>query len=72
MGDRVETASESSPARKPVCDFIGILLTDSLLNVSASTSNHPLVLLMEVTVANSIYLKQSNTRQYFGCVTCTP
>lgn len=58
MGDRVETASESSPARKPVCDFIGILLTDSLLNVSASTSNHPLVLLMEFS-PNGASLEQT-------------
>nr|XP_046257722.1 WD repeat- and FYVE domain-containing protein 4 isoform X2 [Scatophagus argus] len=33
--------------RKPVCDFIRILLMDSLLNVSANTNTHPLVLLQE-------------------------
>ncbi|XP_044069032.1 WD repeat- and FYVE domain-containing protein 4 isoform X3 [Siniperca chuatsi] len=36
-----------NPNRKPVCDFIRILLMDSLLNVSANTSTHPLVLLLE-------------------------
>lgn len=35
-------------SRKPVCDFIRILLMDSLLNVSANTSEHPLILLLEV------------------------
>ncbi|XP_041803075.1 WD repeat- and FYVE domain-containing protein 4 isoform X2 [Chelmon rostratus] len=33
--------------RKPVCDFIRILLMDSLLNVSANTNAHPLILLLE-------------------------
>ncbi|KAA8583834.1 hypothetical protein FQN60_015042 [Etheostoma spectabile] len=35
--------------RKPVCDFIRILIMDSLLNVSVSTNAHPLVLLLEFT-----------------------
>ncbi|XP_028278514.1 WD repeat- and FYVE domain-containing protein 4 isoform X2 [Parambassis ranga] len=35
------------PTRKPVFDFIRILLMDSLLNVSASTNPHPLVVLLE-------------------------
>ncbi|XP_029376155.1 WD repeat- and FYVE domain-containing protein 4 isoform X2 [Echeneis naucrates] len=34
-------------SRKPVCDFIRILLMDSLLNVSASTNANPFVLLLE-------------------------
>ncbi|XP_061545443.1 WD repeat- and FYVE domain-containing protein 4 isoform X3 [Phycodurus eques] len=33
--------------RKPVCDFIRILLMDSLLNVSGNSNTHPLVLLVE-------------------------
>lgn len=36
--------------QKPVWDFIRILLMDSLLNVSANTNTHPLVLLLEVNV----------------------
>ncbi|XP_008289614.1 WD repeat- and FYVE domain-containing protein 4 isoform X2 [Stegastes partitus] len=35
------------PTRKPVLDFIRILLMDSLLNVPANTSTHPLILLLE-------------------------
>ncbi|CAN9499844.1 unnamed protein product [Ophioblennius macclurei] len=42
-----EDMSEIHPARKPVFDFIRILLMDSLLNVSANTSTHPFVLLFE-------------------------
>ncbi|XP_077585653.1 WD repeat- and FYVE domain-containing protein 4 isoform X2 [Stigmatopora nigra] len=33
--------------RKPVCDFLRILLMDSLLNVSSNTNTHPFVLLVE-------------------------
>ncbi|XP_077438112.1 WD repeat- and FYVE domain-containing protein 4 isoform X2 [Vanacampus margaritifer] len=33
--------------RKPVCDFICILLMDGLLNVSGNSNTHPLVLLVE-------------------------
>ncbi|XP_078016803.1 WD repeat- and FYVE domain-containing protein 4 isoform X2 [Epinephelus lanceolatus] len=42
-----EDTFKGHPNRKPVCDFIRILLMDSLLNVSASTNIHPLVLLLE-------------------------
>ena len=35
-------------SRKPVCDFIRIMLMDSLLNVSANTSTYPPLLLLEV------------------------
>ncbi|CAK6951548.1 WD repeat- and FYVE domain-containing protein 4 [Scomber scombrus] len=42
-----EDASKSHSSRKPVCDFIRILLMDSLLNVSASSNTHPLALLLE-------------------------
>ncbi|XP_072247156.1 WD repeat- and FYVE domain-containing protein 4 isoform X1 [Leuresthes tenuis] len=35
------------PTRKPVLDFMRILLMDSLLNVCASTNTHPLLLLLE-------------------------
>ncbi|XP_045926188.1 WD repeat- and FYVE domain-containing protein 4 isoform X1 [Micropterus dolomieu] len=38
---------KSHPSRKQVCDFIRIVLMDSLLNVSANTNTHPLVLLLE-------------------------
>ncbi|KAK0130892.1 WD repeat- and FYVE domain-containing protein 4 [Merluccius polli] len=38
----------SHPTRKQVCDFMRILLMDSLLNVSASSNNtHPMLLLLE-------------------------
>lgn len=49
MSDSEDTFKSQQP-RKPVCDFIRILLMDSLLNVSASTNTHPLVLLLEVNV----------------------
>uniref|UniRef100_UPI003AAAFB81 WD repeat- and FYVE domain-containing protein 4 n=1 Tax=Centroberyx gerrardi TaxID=166262 RepID=UPI003AAAFB81 len=42
-----EVASGSHPTRKPVCDFIRILLMDSLLNVPANSNTHPLLLLLE-------------------------
>ncbi|KPP72299.1 hypothetical protein Z043_108709, partial [Scleropages formosus] len=35
------------PARKQVCDFIRILLMDSLINIPARTETHPFVLLLE-------------------------
>ena len=53
MNEREDMFS-SHPTRKPVLDFMRILLMDSLLNVSANTNTtHPLVLLLEV---NSHYL----------------
>ncbi|XP_051272681.1 WD repeat- and FYVE domain-containing protein 4 isoform X4 [Dicentrarchus labrax] len=42
-----EDTFNSQSNRKPVCDFIRILLMDSLLNVSANTNAHPLILLLE-------------------------
>ncbi|XP_023139483.2 WD repeat- and FYVE domain-containing protein 4 isoform X3 [Amphiprion ocellaris] len=42
-----EETFSNHPTRKPVLDFIRILLMDSLLNVSASTGTHPLILLLE-------------------------
>ncbi|XP_056147480.1 WD repeat- and FYVE domain-containing protein 4 [Lampris incognitus] len=41
-----EAAARIHPTRKQVCDFIRILLMDSLLNVPAGSS-HPLLLLLE-------------------------
>ncbi|XP_042357670.1 WD repeat- and FYVE domain-containing protein 4 isoform X2 [Plectropomus leopardus] len=38
---------KNHPNRKPVCDFIRILLMDSLFNMSANTNAHPLILLLE-------------------------
>uniref|UniRef100_A0AAQ4PJK2 WDFY family member 4 n=1 Tax=Gasterosteus aculeatus aculeatus TaxID=481459 RepID=A0AAQ4PJK2_GASAC len=38
---------KNPPNRKPVCDFIRILLMDILFNVSANTHTHPLLLLLE-------------------------
>ncbi|XP_034537065.1 WD repeat- and FYVE domain-containing protein 4 isoform X2 [Notolabrus celidotus] len=35
------------PNRKPVCDFIRILLMDGLLNVPANSNTHPLLVLLE-------------------------
>lgn len=46
MGDEDVTALQRASTQKPVCDFIRILLMDSLLNHSANNS-HPLVILME-------------------------
>ncbi|KAM8859671.1 WD repeat- and FYVE domain-containing protein 4 isoform 2-T2 [Spinachia spinachia] len=42
-----EDTFENPPNRKPVCDFIRILLMDILFNVSANTNAHPLLLLLE-------------------------
>ncbi|XP_040905708.1 WD repeat- and FYVE domain-containing protein 4 isoform X2 [Toxotes jaculatrix] len=42
-----EDTFKSYQTRKPVSDFIRILLMDSLLNVSANTSTYPLALLLE-------------------------
>uniref|UniRef100_UPI0037E89D37 WD repeat- and FYVE domain-containing protein 4 isoform X2 n=1 Tax=Semicossyphus pulcher TaxID=241346 RepID=UPI0037E89D37 len=42
-----EVVFRNPPNRKPVCDFIRILLMDSLLNVSANTNAHPLLVLLE-------------------------
>ncbi|KAK2824252.1 hypothetical protein Q5P01_021427 [Channa striata] len=42
-----EDPFRSLQTRKPVCDFIRILLMDSLLNVSANINTHPFVLLLE-------------------------
>ncbi|XP_076599423.1 WD repeat- and FYVE domain-containing protein 4 isoform X1 [Chaetodon auriga] len=42
-----EDPFKSQSNRKPVCDFIRILLMDSLLNVSANANTHPLILLLE-------------------------
>ncbi|XP_068183056.1 WD repeat- and FYVE domain-containing protein 4 isoform X2 [Antennarius striatus] len=43
----IEPCFRGQSKRKPVCDFIRILLMDSLLNVSANTSTHPLIVLLE-------------------------
>ncbi|KAI1894299.1 hypothetical protein AGOR_G00114390 [Albula goreensis] len=41
------------PARKQVCDFIRILLMDSLINVAAKNKLHPFVLLLEFSPAGA-------------------
>ncbi|KAM4730214.1 WD repeat- and FYVE domain-containing protein 4 isoform 2-T2 [Anableps anableps] len=46
MNKREDTFS-THPTRKPVLDFMRILLMDSLLNVCASSNTHPVVLLLE-------------------------
>ncbi|XP_015799744.3 WD repeat- and FYVE domain-containing protein 4 isoform X2 [Nothobranchius furzeri] len=45
-GEREDTFS-SQPTRKPVLDFMRILLMDSLLNVPASSNTHLMILLLE-------------------------
>uniref|UniRef100_A0A3Q0T6I0 Uncharacterized protein n=1 Tax=Amphilophus citrinellus TaxID=61819 RepID=A0A3Q0T6I0_AMPCI len=45
-----EDAVKNNPSRKPVLDFISILLMDSLINVSANSNTHPFVLLLEVNL----------------------
>ncbi|XP_047459291.1 WD repeat- and FYVE domain-containing protein 4 isoform X2 [Mugil cephalus] len=42
-----EGVDKSHPSRKPVLDFMRILLMDSLLNVSANSNTHPFILLLE-------------------------
>ncbi|XP_029305197.1 LOW QUALITY PROTEIN: WD repeat- and FYVE domain-containing protein 4 [Cottoperca gobio] len=44
-----EETFKSHPNRKPVCDFIRILLMDSLLNMPANTNDHPLLLVLELS-----------------------
>ncbi|XP_047207420.1 WD repeat- and FYVE domain-containing protein 4 isoform X3 [Girardinichthys multiradiatus] len=46
MSEREDTFS-THPTRKPVLDFMRILLMDSLLNVSAGSNMHPVVLVLE-------------------------
>ncbi|KAM4599617.1 WD repeat- and FYVE domain-containing protein 4 [Fundulus diaphanus] len=59
MSEREETFS-THPTRKPVLDFIRILLMDSLLNVCASADTHPVVLLLEFCPdGTSVELRQS-------------
>ncbi|XP_062319191.1 WD repeat- and FYVE domain-containing protein 4 isoform X1 [Osmerus eperlanus] len=48
-GSEGEGSSRGHPTRKQVCDFIRILLMDSLLNISARDHTHPLLLLLEYT-----------------------
>ncbi|XP_071336839.1 WD repeat- and FYVE domain-containing protein 4 isoform X2 [Trachinotus anak] len=55
-----EDTFKSYQTRKPVCDFIRILLMDSLLNVSANTNTNPLVLLMEFS-PDGVSLEQRQT-----------
>uniref|UniRef100_A0A3B5LV97 Alfy-like armadillo-like repeat domain-containing protein n=1 Tax=Xiphophorus couchianus TaxID=32473 RepID=A0A3B5LV97_9TELE len=43
-----EGTFSTHPTRKPVLDFMRILLMDSLLNVCSSSNTHPTVLLLEV------------------------
>lgn len=52
-----EDTFKSHLNRTPVCNFIRILLMDSLLNVSANTNTHPLTLLLEVN-AHTLYTVQ--------------
>ncbi|KAK3573074.1 hypothetical protein QTP86_012277 [Hemibagrus guttatus] len=42
----------SHPARKQVCDFIRILLMDSLINIRAKDQHHPLIQLLEFSPDN--------------------
>ncbi|XP_061601856.1 WD repeat- and FYVE domain-containing protein 4 isoform X2 [Cololabis saira] len=46
MNETEDTVS-SHATRKPVLDFMRILLMDSLLNVPASATTHPMILLLE-------------------------
>ncbi|XP_033955876.1 WD repeat- and FYVE domain-containing protein 4 isoform X1 [Pseudochaenichthys georgianus] len=47
IASECEDTFRSHPNRKPVCDFLRILLMDSLLNVCANNTAHPLFLLLE-------------------------
>ncbi|XP_060728472.1 WD repeat- and FYVE domain-containing protein 4 isoform X2 [Tachysurus vachellii] len=42
----------SHPARKQVCDFIRILLMDSLINIPAKDQHHPFIQLLEFSPEN--------------------
>lgn len=63
---------KNPPNRKPVCDFIRILLMDILFNVSANTHTHPLLLLLEVKAQTRMktinpYLRSCNCNTYMHC-----
>ncbi|KAK7930816.1 hypothetical protein WMY93_007211 [Mugilogobius chulae] len=66
-GHEGETALQEAPSKKPLCDFLRILLMDSLLN-SSSNSCHPVVILMEFFQKNHILLtaKEPNTQMPEG------
>ncbi|KAG7334069.1 hypothetical protein KOW79_002476 [Hemibagrus wyckioides] len=52
--DAVDTTAPrlSHPARKQVCDFIRILLMDSLINIPAKDQHHPFIQLLEFSPDN--------------------
>ncbi|MCI4376424.1 hypothetical protein PGIGA_G00188250 [Pangasianodon gigas] len=52
--DGVDTSAPrlSHPARKQVCDFIRILLMDSLINIPAKDQHHPFIQLLEFSPDN--------------------
>ncbi|TSK22773.1 WD repeat- and FYVE domain-containing protein 4 [Bagarius yarrelli] len=52
--DTVDTSAPrlSHPARKQVCDFIRILLMDSLINIPAKDQHHPFIQLLEFSPDN--------------------
>ncbi|XP_060781914.1 WD repeat- and FYVE domain-containing protein 4 isoform X2 [Neoarius graeffei] len=52
--DAVDTSAPrlSHPARKQVCDFIRILLMDSLINIPAKDQHHPFIQLLEFSPDN--------------------
>nr|XP_033797067.1 WD repeat- and FYVE domain-containing protein 4 isoform X2 [Geotrypetes seraphini] len=48
------------PSRKQVCDFIRILLMESLINIPLHKQCHPLELLLEASVEDSSYEQKKN------------
>ena len=63
-GSEGEGSSRGHPTRKQVCDFIRILLMDSLLNISARDHTHPLLLLLEVNTHTHPLLLEVNTHTH--------
>ncbi|XP_030603864.1 WD repeat- and FYVE domain-containing protein 4 isoform X2 [Archocentrus centrarchus] len=64
-----EDAVKNNPSRKPVLDFISILLMDSLINVSANSNTHPFVLLLEFSPDGaSLEQRQSFQTELLGLV----
>lgn len=52
----------SCQSRKPVLDFLRIVLMDSLLNISANSNTHPVILLLQVSIRNYLLI---NSKQFF-------
>ncbi|XP_029465484.1 WD repeat- and FYVE domain-containing protein 4 [Rhinatrema bivittatum] len=58
--DDSATSLHVHPAKKQVCNFVRILLMDSLINIPLHKQCHPLELLLEVSVEDTTYEQKKN------------